>query len=163
MKLYTVANKEVNYYEEFYNLTSAKKAMKEHNAKGYIYKIYSNENFYSLEIAEKIKGIPKVVDSLLESVKKYYIPEERIQNVSVRMLEYYAEYALKMSEIGVAKALGNNDVAKRIFEEFLPRYLTFELYFMNCIDMHQTVRVMRELVACRSDKNGDGNSEITVI
>lgn len=42
MKLYTVANKEVNYYEEFYNLTSAKKAMKEHNAKGYIYKIYSN-------------------------------------------------------------------------------------------------------------------------
>jgi hypothetical protein len=129
----------------------------------HFYKIYSNENFYSPEIAEKIKGIPTVVDALLESVKKYYIPEERIQNVSVRMLEYYAEYAQKISEIGVAKALGNNDEARRIFEEFLPRYVTFELYFMNYVDMHQSVRVMRELVACRSDKNGDGASEITVI
>jgi hypothetical protein len=79
------------------------------------------------------------------------------------MLEYYAEYAQKISEIGVAKALGNNDEARRIFEEFLPRYVTFELYFMNYVDMHQSVRVMRELVACRSDKNGDGASEITVI
>ena len=42
MKVYLVVNDETNYNEEFYNLSSAKKAMKEHNAKGYIYKIYSN-------------------------------------------------------------------------------------------------------------------------
>ena len=36
MKVYLVVNREENYNEEFYNLTSAKKAMKEHNAKGYI-------------------------------------------------------------------------------------------------------------------------------
>lgn len=42
MKIYTVINKSENYYEEFYKLPDAKKAMKEHNAKGYITKIYSN-------------------------------------------------------------------------------------------------------------------------
>lgn len=42
MKVYLVTNPETNYNEEFYNLTSAKKAMKENNAKGYIYKIYSD-------------------------------------------------------------------------------------------------------------------------
>lgn len=42
MKIYNVINKETGYGEEFYNLSNAKKAMKEHNAKGYIYKVYSN-------------------------------------------------------------------------------------------------------------------------
>ena len=42
MKVYLVTNSETNYNEEFYNLASAKKAMKENNAKGYIYKFYSN-------------------------------------------------------------------------------------------------------------------------
>lgn len=42
MKIYTVINKSENYFEEFYNLPDAKKAMREHNAKGYITKVYSN-------------------------------------------------------------------------------------------------------------------------
>ena len=45
MKVYTVINRSENYCEDFYNLTEAKKAMKEHNAKGYIYKIYANGDF----------------------------------------------------------------------------------------------------------------------
>lgn len=42
MKIYTVVNREEGYNEDFYNLTEAKKAMKEHNAKGYITKVYAN-------------------------------------------------------------------------------------------------------------------------
>ena len=45
MKVYTVVNRSDNYCEDFYNLSEAKKAMKEHNAKGYIYKFYSNGDF----------------------------------------------------------------------------------------------------------------------
>ena len=55
MKIYNVVNRETNYCEDFYNLNDAKKAMKENNAKGYIYKIYSNGDFESCgEI--KLKG-----------------------------------------------------------------------------------------------------------
>lgn len=42
MKIYVVVNREENYSNDFYNLIDAKRAMKEHNAKGYIYKFYSN-------------------------------------------------------------------------------------------------------------------------
>lgn len=42
MKIYNVINSETGYSEEFFNLTSAKKAMREHNAKGYIAKVWSN-------------------------------------------------------------------------------------------------------------------------
>lgn len=45
MKVYTVVNRSENYCEEFYSLPAAKKAMKEHNAKGYICKIYANGDF----------------------------------------------------------------------------------------------------------------------
>ena len=42
MTQYIVINNETGYYEEFFNLTAAKKAMKEHNARGSKWKIYSN-------------------------------------------------------------------------------------------------------------------------
>ena len=42
MTQYIVINNETGYYEEFYNLAAAKKAMKENNAKGSKWKIYSD-------------------------------------------------------------------------------------------------------------------------
>jgi hypothetical protein len=42
MTQYTVINDAIGYRECFFNLTSAKKAMKENNARGYKTKIYSN-------------------------------------------------------------------------------------------------------------------------
>lgn len=42
MTQYIVINRETGYYEEFYNLMAAKKAMKEHNACGSKWKIYSD-------------------------------------------------------------------------------------------------------------------------
>lgn len=71
MKVYTVTNSSENYCEDFYSLSEAKKAMKEHNAKGYIYKIYSNGDFENCgEI--KIKGSNKTfVANTRQRVKSY--------------------------------------------------------------------------------------------
>lgn len=41
MKIYTVTNGK-DFKKDFYNLSDAKKAMVEHNAKGYIQKVYSS-------------------------------------------------------------------------------------------------------------------------
>ena len=71
MKVYTVINRSENYCEDFYNLTEAKKAMKEHNAKGYIYKIYANGDFENCgEIT--LKGSNKTfVANSKQKVKNY--------------------------------------------------------------------------------------------
>ena len=42
MKTYDVINKETGYHETFHDLPSAKKAMRENDAKGFITKIWSN-------------------------------------------------------------------------------------------------------------------------
>lgn len=71
MKVYLIVNEEENYNEEFYNLTSAKKAMKEHNAKGYIYKIYSNGDMVSCgEIAIKSNNKTFIANSK-QNIKSY--------------------------------------------------------------------------------------------
>lgn len=42
MKIYSVYNHETGYHETFHSLSAAKKAIKEHNAKGSITKVWSN-------------------------------------------------------------------------------------------------------------------------
>lgn len=71
MKVYTVVNRSENYCEDFYSLPAAKKAMKEHNAKGYICKIYSNGDFVNCgEI--QLKGSNKTfVANSRQTVKGY--------------------------------------------------------------------------------------------
>lgn len=71
MKIYTVINKEENYYEEFYRLPEAKKAMKEHNAKGYITKVYSNGDWENCgEI--QLKGTNKTFVANTKQTTKSY-------------------------------------------------------------------------------------------
>ena len=54
MRIYTVSNDD-GYSQEFYNLNEAKKAMKEHKAKGFIISIRSNGDWEPVgEI--KLKG-----------------------------------------------------------------------------------------------------------
>ena len=42
MKIYTVENLESGYRDEFTSLTEAKKAMREHDAQGFITKVWAN-------------------------------------------------------------------------------------------------------------------------
>ena len=71
MKIYTVINKDTNYNEEFSTLSSAKKAMKENHAKGYITKIWSNGDWENLgEII--LKGSNKTFVANTKQIKGSY-------------------------------------------------------------------------------------------
>ena len=48
MKIYTVINRETDYQEEFTSLNEAKKAMREHNARGFITKMWRNGDWENL-------------------------------------------------------------------------------------------------------------------
>ena len=71
MKVYTVSN-EQGYEETFYDLRAAKKAMIEHNAKGFITKVWSNGDWEPAgEI--KLKGSNKTLfqGATKQKVKNY--------------------------------------------------------------------------------------------
>ena len=60
MKIYTVENQESGYRDEFTSLTEAKKAMREHDARGFITKVWANGDWEPMgEI--KLKGSNKTM------------------------------------------------------------------------------------------------------
>jgi len=71
MKIYTVINDETDYREDFHSLTAAKQAMREHNAKGFITKVWSNGDW---EPAGEItlKGSNKTFIANTRQQKKNY-------------------------------------------------------------------------------------------
>ena len=71
MKIFDVINKDTGYQEQFFKLNDAKKAMKQHNAKGFITKIFSNGDFESCgEIV--LKGNNKTFLANTKQTKKGY-------------------------------------------------------------------------------------------
>lgn len=71
MKIYTVINRDADYQEEFTNLIEAKKAMREHNAKGFITKVWSNGDWENLgEI--KLKSSNKTFVANTRQIKPSY-------------------------------------------------------------------------------------------
>ncbi len=73
MTEYTVINRETGYFERFYDLTEAKKAMRENNARCYKVKIYANGD--EIDCGEvKLKGSNKsfIANSPRVMVKENY-------------------------------------------------------------------------------------------
>ena len=71
MKIYTVINDETDYREDFHSLSEAKQALREHNAQGFITKVWSNGDW---EPAGKItlKGSNKTFITNTRQQKKNY-------------------------------------------------------------------------------------------
>ena len=71
MKIYNVFNRETGYNEELFNLTAAKKAMRENNAQETITKVYSNGKWINCGEIE-LKGSNKTFVANTKQTKKGY-------------------------------------------------------------------------------------------
>lgn len=71
MKVYTVINRAADYQEEFTSLTEAKKAMREHNAKGFITKIWRNGDWENLGEIQLKSSNKTFVANTRQTTKSY--------------------------------------------------------------------------------------------
>jgi hypothetical protein len=71
MKQFNVYNRESGYSEVFYTLKDAKKAMKEHNAKGSITKIYSNGDWIPCGEIKLSESNKTFIANTKQKVKNY--------------------------------------------------------------------------------------------
>ena len=147
-------------WREFYDYLVA---LEEAVPYSYLYRLKVRGNLYAPELAESIKGAAGVCAKGAELIKRYYNSDERVKTASVRILEHYNEYALRVSEIAAAKAVGDNAEAERIFRAFLPRFAALEHKLKNYVDMHQVVRVVRSLYEAKSEPSGDGQEKVTIV
>ena len=93
--------------------------------------------YYNPELAKKIEE--ELPDLLLlgeELVKSHYNSEVRVQTLSVRLLEHYIELCKWIGRILGKKAVGDDEGAKAIYNEFEEyfgkRECEIERYFNHC-------------------------------
>lgn len=100
-----------------------------------MYKIYKVRDDQVINFAaEEIENIQELTDQLREFIKEHYNMPLRAQTVSVRLLEYYCEYADGMAKIMGQIARGNFDEAKELSQVFLKEMGHHEIYIERYYD-----------------------------
>jgi len=89
--------------------------------------------YYNPEHAKDLEKIPALMEKLRVLIKENYTSEHRAQTVAVRLLEYYADYCVMLSDALVSKANGREEEAekkyKAMFAEFGKREVEIQQYF----------------------------------
>ena len=68
-------------------------------------------------MAEKINDFKNILSKGRELIEKYYNSDERVRTVSVRLLEHHTDFCEMIADWMKEKASGNNDAAKKLFDE----------------------------------------------
>ena len=130
----------------------------------YFYRAKDKLNVYAPSLADRIDGISRVCEQGQKLIEDHYSSEDRIRTVSVRLLEHYNDYARNIGTIAAEKARGNTDEARRIMDEYLPRLASIEQGWKRYVDMHQTIRVIKQLIDSPAVKDtGDDVGELCIV
>ena len=93
--------------------------------------------YYNPEVSKKIETeLPEVLALGEELVKSHYNSDVRVQTVSVRLLEHYIELCKWIGKLIEKKAVGDDESAKVIYNEFEEHFgkreCEIERYFNQC-------------------------------
>ncbi len=104
-------------------------------------------NYYNPNMVKSLKSVYDITEEGLKLIKEHYSFERRVGTVSVRLLEYHAEYARLLADCFIAKAKGDDKGADEALEhlsERMGRHETaIEKYYDHClmVNAHRVVFV----------------------
>ena len=94
----------------------------------------SRSQYYSIERAEALKDLSKNTDIGRKLVADHYNSDFRIRTYSVRLLEFHILYAELFADAIIAKAVGDDDTADKLYAKMAEETGKFELAFQACYD-----------------------------
>ena len=89
---------------------------------------YNPDHVKSLETVKDIVARGKVL------ISECYNSDRRVSTYMVRLLEFHADYCVKLAESMIAKAMGEDDLASKLFNEMRVEMGKKEIYFETCYD-----------------------------
>ncbi len=93
--------------------------------------------YYNPDMAKQLEKVDLVVEEGLELIKSHYNSERRVGTVSVRLLEYHAEYVKLLARCYIAKAKGDDKGAEKALDHLSERMgrheVTIERYYDHCL------------------------------
>ena len=97
------------------------------------------------------KRVPEITAKGLELIKAHYNSDLRLRTVSVRLLEYHAEYANLLAEAMIPKCQGNDDLAKEKLDVITDRMgrheQAIEMYYDHCLAINALKATIFNLVS----------------
>jgi hypothetical protein len=98
---------------------------------------------------ESLEKIPDILEYGRKLIAEHYNSDYRVRTVSVRLLEFHTKYAEFFAKLLMQKAIGNDDEAKKIYEEMRDEIGKGEIAFERWYDQsnffnHISVRVMKD-------------------
>ena len=94
---------------------------------------------YNPEHAKQLEQVKEAAAEGRALAKAHLAMPTRPQTVSMRLLLRHTEYCEKLAEIYIQKALGNNEEAAKLWEDFCDSFGTYEFelerYFDHCLAM----------------------------
>ena len=103
--------------------------------------------YYAPDEIKLLERVPEVTAKGMELIKEHYNSDVRVQTVSARLLELHAEYCNSLAKALIPKALGDDDGAKALFEEFRLEYgkreAEFQPFFDHTLIIYSFERVFK--------------------
>ena len=95
--------------------------------------------------------VPKITAKGMELIKSHYNSDLRLRTISVRLLEYHAEYANLLAEAMIPKCQGKDDEAKEKLEVITDRMgrheIAIEMYYDHCLAINALKACIFNLVS----------------
>lgn len=101
---------------------------------------------YNPERAKKLRLAPEVLAKGAELIKTHYNSDDRIQTVSVRLLEEHANYFSLLATAFSYKADGDNEKALEVYELVHKHNCEREIYTEKYFDLNITDMHLRQLI-----------------
>jgi len=105
------------------------------------------------ERAAVLDGFKALTAKGRELIASHYNLPERVQTVSVRLLEYYTTYAEAVAKVIAAKAHGSSEEAQRLFEVFVREYSALEPFIAPYADLSQNIATIKQILSCGTDED----------
>lgn len=120
-----------DYLEELGNAFEHRFMCGKKNKKAGVY------GFYNPEKVADFESIPEITAKGVELIKSHYNSDFRLRTISVRLLEYHAEFANILAEAMIPKCLGDDEGARERFEVLIDKMgkneEKIEMYYDHCL------------------------------
>lgn len=111
-------------------------------------------SYYNPPYAEALKKVEEITERGLALIREHYNSDRRVRTVSVRLLEYHAEYCRMLAKALIPKALGREEEAQKLYREMInefgKREIAVERYYDHFLAMYTYQNVFK--INNRTDK-----------
>ena len=101
---------------------------------------------YNPDKVDSLKTVRGIIEEGRRLIEEHYNSDYRVRTVSVRLLEFHANYAQKLAEVLVLKAVGKDSEAIELFEELTAETGAREIEFERWYDHGLTFRFFDNVI-----------------